>query len=537
MMLKHPVRTLESILIAYLFLSMTTGCAQSSVSRSVPSHVRQGNQTMPDTLEAQRFELKVSAPSVRVIETYPHDLTTNSDTVLANFSTRIVPVEHGLLKIDINQPVIIETPPFSDLKRKPNKRFGAQLAGQINELLPRSTYRTLSDFAARQEKITQLISQAGVGIVRDLHSYDTRRYQIEKSRGNYNFANTDLMLELADKYRMDIVARLSLHNGAPPNLPEGMPADIDGYLKYIRKTVERYNGDTNFGCEVASPDCYVKGDGLHPDSGSNPEAWARKHQITYWETLKEPEPGRRNRVGNEPGLTAKDAAYLLKISYETIKSVDKDAQVYFSGMGPVLYRGPLQERRAAEHDYLKELFESQQDVGFDILGFDAYIHDLREKGVEYQALINGKRQSKQPLWIGQAGAPDIAAPGPYGGSQRRQSEDMVKIFTRAFASGVEKVFWGDFLDSSRERKEMPGRPAGIDRLMQATGLFYTETWELKPAYFTYKLLASELDDIRTIESIAENIFKISFNGRSDIYIAWPAREPARPGGDVRNPGR
>lgn len=533
-MLKRAARLFELILFAFLILWTNLSCAKSPEPGDVPALSNQRGQVLSATPDTQGLELAVKASTVRVIETYPNDLTTNTDDVLANFPTRIVPVENGLLRIEINQPVIIEVPPFTHLQRKPNKRFGAQLAGQINELLPRSKYPTFKTLADRQEKITQLLSLAGVGILRDMHSYDTRRYQIEKTNGSYYFANVDLMTELASKYGMDMVARLSLHNGSPPHLPEGMPTNIDSYLNYIRKTVERYDGDKSFGCELAFPDCYVKGDGQHPAYGSDPQAWAGKHHIKYWETLKEPEPGRRNRVGNEPGLTAKDAAYLLNISYDAIKSVDKNAQVYFSGLGPVLYRGTAKERRDSEYNYLKEILESRQSIGFDILGFDAYIHDLVEKGVEYQSLIRGKSQSKQSLWIGQAGAPDIIAPGPYGGSQRRQSEDMVKIYTRAFANGIEKVFWGDFFDSSKERKEMPGRPAGIDRLMQATGLFYTETWELKPAYFTFKLLACELYDIRNIESIANNIFKITFNGRSDIYIAWPARDGERFSGNVRS---
>ena len=525
-MLKKGIKIFESILIAFFLLSMDVACEQYPQPGSAPPHFRQRNQTLPDTIETQQIKLKLNAPTVRVIETYPYDLTTNNDNVLANFKTRIVTVENGLLNIEINQPVIIEIPPFSDLKRMPNKRFGAQLAGQVNELLPRSTYITFADFADRQEKITKLLSLAGVGILRDLQSYDTRRYQIEKSNGNYNFANTDLMTGLAYKYQMDIIARLSLHSGPPRNLPEGTPADVDSYTQYIRKTVERYDGDNNFGCKLASPDCYVKGDGQYPDCGNDCKAWAKMHHIKYWETLKEPEPGRRNRVGNEPGLSAENAAYILKISYDAIKSVDKNAQVYFSGMGPVL-RGSDQERRTSEGDYLKQLFASNKEIVFDIFGFDAYTQDLCKKASEQLSYIRTYRNYNQPLWIGQIAAPDIANPGPFGGSERRQSEAMVKIFTNAFACGVEKVFWGDFLDSSKENKLAPGRPIGGKRIMQATGLFYTETWELKPAYFTFKLLSSELDDIRKIERIADNIFKFSFNGRSDIYIVWPARQVDR----------
>ncbi len=472
-----------------------------------------------DIPEFREITLSVDTSKVRIIKTYPKDVVANSNKVLDNFECQVVSTNQNLIKTIIDTSVIIEEYPFSEFTVTRNKRFGSQLAGQVNELLAPYKYRNFDDFAKRQEKIIQIQALAGVGTIRDLHSYGTKRYIIETSKGRYNFSNADFMTSLASKYQIEIISRLSPHYGKPLRLPNGLPLEMQAYKRYIKKTVERYDGDNDFGCDFPAPDCYARGDGQYPDCQGNPEHWAQTHRIKYWETLKEPEPGRRNRVGNDPGLSPQDSTELLRISYETIKSVDKDAVVYFSGMGPVLRRGPrisMTERENAQISYFNKMLALGAAKYFDVLGFDAYTEDLVMKAKKYQDVAR-QFDYLAPLWIGQIGAVDRKSrrPYPHGGSHKKQSEFLVKSYTRAFAKGIERVLWGDFQDNSR------AEAVKRHSLMDPVGLFYTETWELKPAYFTYKLMATALLDFVRVEMVSSNIYKFYFRERSPIYIAWP----------------
>jgi len=56
--------------------------------------------------------------------------------------------------------------------------------------------------------------------------------------------------------------------------------------------------------------------------------WGKNHQIRYWELLKEPAPGRRQRVGNEAGLTPAHSREILKASFASIKAVAPDVKVF-----------------------------------------------------------------------------------------------------------------------------------------------------------------------------------------------------------------
>ena len=104
------------------------------------------------------------------------------------------------------------------------------------------------------------------------------------------------------------------------------------------------------------------------------------------------------------------------------------------------------------------------------------------------------------------------------GMVAREWKDASQWVLGKLALGVEKVFWGEFLDKSKSEEK--GRSAFSDTWNQ-TGLFYTGTWAKKPGYFTHRLLATALDNFAGATQLTPNIVKFTFSNRSPIYLVWP----------------
>ncbi len=450
---------------------------ESLESEDYPAPKLSGNI---ETSKTVQIELPVKS-KVRVIETFPRDTNTISGNVLQNFHYSEQESKDGVILLSINSPVIVQEYPYSDFKFQNNKAFGSTESGQSNKAL-----RGLPDneLNSRQGIIFHLLSQSGLGVARDFKSYDTRRENIEHKKGVYNFSRSDYAVSTALSVGIDFIGRLNPHRDREKG---GFPDDESAYVTYIKQTVGHYKG-----------------------------------RIKYWQTLKEPEPRMRNRIasGNDGGLSPEDAVRILKLSYTTIKSVDSNALVYFPGIGP-----PFEFGSYNEDSYLENIIALGGAKYFDVIGFDAYAYDIEEQAVEYRNTLK-KYGYDRPLWIAQTGVPDVE-PAPKrkwigGGSPMAQCSYMVKTYATAFAIGLEKVFWGEFLDESlRTKTKDDSRKRDGKAIAQRQGLFSTGSWERKPGYFTHRLLASVLYDFDKAERVAPNIVKFTFVNRSDIYIVWP----------------
>ncbi len=465
-----------------------------------------------DTRETAR--LKVQTQRIRKISILPDGdtLSLNTKNVLDNFHSESIRCKDNTIKFTTSEPVLIEESPFSSFELKSNKMFGAQLAGQANRMLSSRIYSTTDDLEKRQEKLFSILSMAGVGIARDFMSYGVRRPIIERKKGQYNFRASDFLTGLSHKYNIDLIYRLSLHINPRES---GKPEDMAAYLNYVKTVVERYDGDDDFGCVLSYPDCYKKGDAQYPVvSKADGREWGRRHRVYYWEVLKEPEPGRRNRMGNEAGLEPDDSREILKKTSEVIHAADDRAKVIFAGMGPVGKHGGY-----TEDFYYEQMLKKGGVETFHIAGVDAFTKTVTEKLERYNKVLNRYKRPK-PLWVTQTGVPNRPH-RPHqknlfngGGNPDAQCIYVAKTFTDAFAAGAKKVFWGDFLDNSKAEN----RPSTI---WDATGLFETETWKLRPAYFTYKLMATALKNFKSVERISSHAYKFNFSNRSTIYVILP----------------
>lgn len=99
------------------------------------------------------------------------------------------------------------------------------------------------------------------------------------------------------------------------------------YQEFVTRTVERYDGDGDFGCVEQAPDCYFAGDGEHPSQ----EVIARfqANPIKFWQVC--------NKVtdtcdGSDcPATYAAKFARAQELTYKGVKAADALAAVLMAG--------------------------------------------------------------------------------------------------------------------------------------------------------------------------------------------------------------
>lgn len=444
---------------------------------SLEAGAHRATQPPSDRETGKTVQIKLPVNSiVRVIKTFPWNTNTVSSNTLQNFHYSKLEPKEGAVVLNIDFPVIVEEYPYSDFKFQKNKAFGSTESGQVNAALPGLSDDVLN---SRQRTILSMLSQAGVGLARDFKSYDSVWSEIDPRKGVYDFSRFDYLVNTARDEGIDCIGRITSHRERRKG---GLPEDEAAYIAYIKQIVKRYKG-----------------------------------RVNYWQTLKEPEPRMRSQFGgNDGGLSPEDAIRILELSYNAIKSVDKNAAVYFPGTGPYFEVGKYNT-----DSYFEKIISLGGARYFDVLGFDAYAYDIEEQAIKYRNILK-KHGLDKPLWVAQTGVPDssIYGPGPFrgGGSPMAQCAYMVKAYAVAFAAGIEKVFWGEFLDESRAEAQNRNKRS---MLWDGTGLFYTGSWIRKPGYFTHRLLATALQGFSKAEKVAPNIVKFTFASKSSVYLVWP----------------
>ena len=280
----------------------------------------------------------------------------------------------------------------------------------------------------------------------------------------------------------------------------GMPTDLASYRRFVTRVVEAYDGD-----------------------GSGDAAGLKKG-VKYWQ------------VENEWDWRWKDTperfVELLKVAYDTIKAADPEAKVVLGGIsklvpdafhagllgdsfelnGKTITPASLEQQKDFKEGYaLRRYVLEHGHPYFDIISFHQYgRYRAIEKEVEYLRGIMREHNYEKPLWVTEAGGPFV----PYGETytEDRQAQEVVKYYASALASGVEVIFWSTYLPTPE------------------WGTAFTNTSLLdrggrrKPAYYSYKLMASKLKDATRVESLlsSERGQLVRFTRRSGapVYVAW-----------------
>ena len=355
----------------------------------------------------------------------------------------------------------------------------------------------------------------------------------------------------------------------PGTLEDGSvdPVLEQAWIDFVKKTVERYDGDSDFGCTLDAPDCYCEGDNQYPDfDPSNPPKADFYHIVEEWRgTWWYDEP---DETPNNPIPAIRYVNFLI-ITFQAIKEVDPEAKIVIPGLANGLIRliafadeyiddpdGGLRKgiyytrdeiRDFSLHQLTKAEIEYILREGknyFDVADVHLYeektsfiegkVKWLRDKMMEYGY--------QKPIWSMEAGGPfklsqeeidcilDPLCEGPKNGdysfgpyTDKENAEFVLKLFTLAFGSQMDRF---TFSASACEKLYWDGP-------FNHMGLISGDEDPIKkPSFYTYKLMTSKLRNFGFVEKLdygPDNyIFKFDFEEGNHVFVMWSDKE----GGDV-----
>jgi hypothetical protein len=306
----------------------------------------------------------------------------------------------------------------------------------------------------------------------------------------------------AEEERINAMNAAAARKGAPMRGTTyfGMPTDLPAYRRFLTTVVEAFDGD------------------------GRQDAPGLRKGIKYWQ------------VENEWDWRFKDTperfVELLKVAYETIKAADPEARVVLGGiskLAPDAFHAGLfgegfeldgkrvtpetleRQQHFKEEHPLRTYVLEHGHPWFDILSFHQYgRYRAIEKEMEY---LRGKMRAhryEKPVWMTEAGGPFV----PYGEAytEDRQAQEVVKYYVEALRTGVEVVFWSTYQPTPEW-----GTSFTNTALVDARG-------RRKPAYRSYQLMASKLQDATRVESLVASdrarVVRFTRKSRPPVYVAW-----------------
>ncbi len=275
-----------------------------------------------------------------------------------------------------------------------------------------------------------------------------------------------------------------------------LPRDMEGYKRYVRAVVERYDGD-------------------HIDDAPGSPV------VHYWQ------------VENEPNLarwtgTPEQYAELLRHTYQAAKEANPRCRIVIGGVGGWTGSGPNSSLQGFRRFYLPVL-KQLGGKGFDIFDYHWYgdaLGEYRGWGEvhrQVRAALDRHGFEQVPIWITEmgsfSGSPEHNRPQ----SEAQQAADLLKRYVYPLSLGVEKVFWAFGLIEGFKHD---------NGYFDHTGLIYDGRESndrgrgvRKLAYFTYKLMTEKLEGkpyAGEIAGLPEGVYAYRFGkeDRSVIVIWW-----------------
>jgi hypothetical protein len=268
----------------------------------------------------------------------------------------------------------------------------------------------------KQEKTLEMARAAGIGWIKQQFSWE----EIEPERkGQFNWDKYDRIVDLAEKYGMEIIARLD----RPPDwtrrdnqFATRPPDDLADYGDFVAAFVQRFRG--------------------------------RVRYIQIW---------------NEPNLTAEwgfqrvDAVaytHLLEVAYRRAKEANPDVVVL---SGPLAITLEDASMRGNHNDlvFLEQMYQAGAGDFFDILSANAFGMDrppedppeptvLNFRRVELQrAIMEQYGDSDKPIWINEYGwnAPPDSLPKELWTWERVTEAEQAEYTVRGIAWAQENWPW------------------------------------------------------------------------------------------------
>ncbi|MBI1912765.1 MAG: hypothetical protein HYS21_12290 [Deltaproteobacteria bacterium] len=427
------------------------------------------------------------------------------------FQSKKIRSEGGKLVIPLSTiPIYLEENTGAENRPRQDNPFGIQGPGEYDP--------HLADLGVRLVRSAGDIRMAWGQIEPERGRIDWEHVnKIDRAISEFNRNGVTMMVtvytqnpwdQLGDERARNFWAQWKRNPGEQEGkLKAKLPRDMDAYSNFLRRIVERYDGD-----------------GVDDAPGSP--------VIKYWQ------------ITNEADLDWKDSpanfARLQKASYKAIKDANPAAQVVISGVGMprgfISFYEPMLEEldrlRDMSSDRFFDIFDFHWWVGGDggylnapnkhfmggIEGFKDYVELIR------RTLIRHNFDS--PLWITEMcthiGKPKMGNVDFKFQTELDQAAELPKRFVYSFSLGVEKIFWSRISDQL-------SWGGNANSFFNTVGLINNPKRDgdasKKLSYYAYKMLIEKLEgsDFRRIErlNLGEDVFAYKFikNGKA-VYVMW-----------------
>lgn len=373
---------------------------------------------------------------------------------------------------------------------------------------------------------------------------------IEKSKGSYDWSETDQYVRDAGDYRVLITATIWPYadwdqEQCREKLPDapfrfmpavgdyhGKPCDDDGYRRFVTALVERYDGD-----------------GVDDMPGLS-------YPIKYWEVINEPE-GETGAPFFKGSDQSADYLEILKTTFLAIRAADPDAKVLNGGIAWIrdqtkLFWEDVLGQGSQFVDVLNiHAVPAPDDFNLDSLSTLTAELDLKKPVwvTEVRLVSPGGSQSHGPENQGPDNQGQESVPGDQGSGERRTwasagapseaeqdewSTLMVKAYVEAFGRGADKLFHMG-LDNAT-----PAAPAArlvncgvvIGGEPEEDHLQLSDCQRQKP-FYAFKTMVAKIDYFDSVEKLGEGQYKFLIGGRA-VYVLWGGQPlPAEMAGRVR----
>ncbi len=355
---------------------------------------------------------------------------------------------------------------------------------EIGKIIPRKSSEIAGSYwgvqAGVSEPVLQKASELGIKWTR----FDTHWEKIEKEKGIYDWQEMDKALSV---FKYGITPFVTLGNGnrlysgtgkfddpkqaaiygESPAPPVGSPEEMEAWLTFVGKVVERY-----------------------------------KDNVFYWEIWNE--PNHQGYWGAIPN--GKDYGRLVKATAEKIRSIQPNAKI-------------IAGATAGLHvDYNGDFLSECDPLNIDIISFHNYspLPEVRIYSIKNFRDLLDKHNPKLEIWQGECGYPSHSRTTGYRGRAPWGLNIQAKWLLRQ--SFVDTYFCGATLSSyyllaydkkrvtpDSNRRELTGLDAVLgyperngsrvhSKGINEKCLLSQETLQPKPAYSAYQNLCSAMDD-------------------------------------------
>jgi len=310
--------------------------------------------------------------------------------------------------------------------------------------------------------------------------------KLESEEGEFDFSQSDNVVKRAQEMGIEILATIwpfadwdqkkwgdidRFVEEDFPDLPTSRykPYDMQEYKKFVKKLVERYDGD-----------------GIDDMPGL-------KKPIKYWEVLNEPSTGFTNELrGKNKGFfkgDADDYFEILKVTYEAIKEANPEAKVLNGGMVPL----PQENEEPAFYDFWSRVFELGGGNYIDIVNFHSFSPYEDAKMLKD---FFGEYIGEKPLWVTEFSSPD---------------EQGYVNALKSFAEGVERIFYTSY-------RAFPDSPEDL-----LAGSLIDLQGNKKPSYYAVKTMHALVGSFDEVEKLNEDIYRFQSDNLT-VYLLWSSFE-------------